>query len=373
MRKLVVILVALAIVMSLVIACAQPAPSPAPSPKPTVTPTPTPAASPSPKPSPTASPAAKPAGWPERLRVGSSEAGHPTYIPAVAISDMIGKYVKLEARAAVYGSIGALGGELNKKNIELGVSASTNVWEAFTGAGGKTPLREGLIFTTGEEIPLLVIARKGSGIKTIADIKGKRWSAKMPGSSTNEAARKAMEKVFGLTEKDFTLMTRTGPETLTAEFREGKVDVANYFTSPSTPWITDLSASGAIYFVPFSDAEIAKLIEAEPQFVPAIMPAGSYPNQKEVLKSFGMLRVIVAHKNLPEDLVYAITAAIYDHFKEFEGYGAALAFFKLPEAIAVDKLQVPVHPGAVKYYKEKGFWTPQHQEKQEKLLKQFGS
>ena len=126
--------------------------------------------------------------------------------------------------------------------------------------------------------------------------------------------------------------------------------------------------AGKVELISDTPEALKKITEKYPMFPIITVPAGTYKGQDKEVTTFGILQTLDCYAGLPADLVYAITAALYDNFEEWSGYHKNVKAFALPGAIDAGKLGIPVHEGAIKYYKEKGYWTAEHEAKQKQLL-----
>lgn len=113
---------------------------------------------------------------------------------------------------------------------------------------------------------------------------------------------------------------------------------------------------------------IAKITTAKPQWGPATLPAGTYKGQSTDVKTFGVCQRIEVRADLPADLVYAITAVLYDHFDEWAAYHSDVLDYKIPASLSPEKMPIPIHDGAIRYYKEKGFWKAEQEARHQSLL-----
>ena len=99
---------------------------------------------------------------------------------------------------------------------------------------------------------------------------------------------------------------------------------------------------------------VDKLVADKPYYAKAVIPAGLYPNNPEATTTFGVLATVVSSSKVPTETVYQVVKAVFDNFEEFKKLHPALANLK-PEDMIKDGLSAPLHDGAVKYYKEKGW------------------
>ena len=92
----------------------------------------------------------------------------------------------------------------------------------------------------------------------------------------------------------------------------------------------------------------------KPYYATATIPAGLYPNNPQATQTYGVLATLVSSSKVPADSVYAVVKAVFDNFEEFKKLHPALANLK-PEDMVKNGLSAPLHEGAAKYYKEKGW------------------
>ena len=99
---------------------------------------------------------------------------------------------------------------------------------------------------------------------------------------------------------------------------------------------------------------VDKLVKAKPYYGYATIPAGLYPNNPQETRTFGVLATLVSSTKVPNESVYAVVKAVFDNFDEFKKLHPALAILD-PKVMVKDGLSAPLHDGAAKYYKEKGW------------------
>ena len=97
-----------------------------------------------------------------------------------------------------------------------------------------------------------------------------------------------------------------------------------------------------------------KLIADKPYYAKAVIPGGLYPNNPDPTTTYGVLATVVSSTKTPPDTVYQVVKAVFDNFEEFKKLHPALAHLK-PENMVKDGLSAPLHEGAARYYKEKGW------------------
>jgi len=197
-----------------------------------------------------------------------------------------------------------------------------------------------------------VVALKDSGIKTIADLKGKRVSIGPAGSGTASAALKILE-AYGIDpDKDIEKFQDTFADAA-RKLKDGNLDVAFAVLAVPAANIVDITTAKPVTIVDIEGESLDKLLEIAPAFSPYEIPAGTYDGQDEPAQTVSQWAVLYVKKDLPEDLVYDLTKVMYEKTEDIAAAHARGEQISIENAIKGIE-PVPFHPGAVKYYKEKG-------------------
>jgi TRAP transporter TAXI family solute receptor len=201
--------------------------------------------------------------------------------------------------------------------------------------------------------PFTVLARKEANIKTFADFKGKRFNVGNPGSGT----RASMEELLagmGWKLSDFSLASELKADEHGPALCDGKIDGFFYGVGHPSANIQDPTISCGAKLVSLTGPAVDKLVAEKPYYAKATIPGGLYANNPEPTTTYGVLATVVASSKVPADTVYQVVKAVFDNFDEFKKLHPALASLT-PEQMVKDGLSAPLHEGAVKYYKEKGW------------------
>lgn len=193
-----------------------------------------------------------------------------------------------------------------------------------------------------------IVASKESGIKTLADLKGKRVSVGAPKSGTEVNAR----TVFAAADLGYDDMSvQYLPFGESVELiKNRQLDATLQSAGLGVASIRDLATSVPITVVSIP-AEVAGRID-DPSFLPATIPAGTYEGQAGAIPTVAINNFLVTRADLDDDTVYAMTKATFENLADLKAAHAAA------DAIALEKATegspVPLHPGAERYYREKG-------------------
>ena len=238
--------------------------------------------------------------------------------------------------------------------LESGFAQSDVAYWAYTGTGiyegqGKVENLRAIANLYPESVH--IVARAGSGIESVRDLKDKRVSLDEPGSGTLVDARIILD-AFGLSENDLT-PSYVKPTQASAMMDEGQLDAFMIVAGYPTASVSELCASAGCELVPIEGTEVDALLERYPFFARDTIPAHTYPgvDQTETL-SVGAQWLVGAE--VDEDLVYGITKALWhDNARKLldDGHikGRAITL-----DTALDGIAVPLHPGAERYYREIG-------------------
>ena len=201
--------------------------------------------------------------------------------------------------------------------------------------------------------PFTVVARKEANIGKFEDFKGKRFNVGNPGSGT----RASMEELLGgmgWKLSDFSLASELKADEHGPALCDGKIDGFFYGVGHPSANIQDPTTSCGAKLVSLSGPAVDKLVEGKPYYAKVTIPAGLYPNNPQATNTYGVLATVVASAKTPADTIYAVTKAVFDNFDEFKKLHPALAHLK-PEDMVKNGLSAPLHDGAARYYKEKGW------------------
>ena len=193
-----------------------------------------------------------------------------------------------------------------------------------------------------------VVASQESGIKTLADLKGKRLSVGAPKSGTELNAR-AILAAAGLKYEDLGQVEYLPFAESVELMKNRQLDATLQSAGLGVASIRDLASSVPITVVEVPADVVAKV---GAPYVAATIPAGTYEGQSADVPTAAVINYLVTHSDAPDDLVYAMTKATFEHLDDLAAAHAAAKAIKL-EAAAKDP-PAPLHPGAEKYFKEKG-------------------
>ncbi len=187
-------------------------------------------------------------------------------------------------------------------------------------------------------------------IKTVADLKGKNVSIGAGGSGTYFNAIDILG-AYDLTEDDITATYQDFGDSADA-LKDGKIDAAFIVAGAPTTAITDLATTKDIYLVSLDEEHVNKLIETSPYYSSCTIASDVYDLDSDIT-TVGVGAVVLAADSVSEDDIYAFCADIFDNAADLVDSHAKYAEVSLEEGASITT--VPYHPGAAKYFSEKGF------------------
>ena len=194
-----------------------------------------------------------------------------------------------------------------------------------------------------ETVQLVTLA--DSGIKSYEDLKGKKVSVGAPGSGTYANAEQLLE-IHGLTMDDIQAQNLDFGES-TDSIQSGQIDAAFITAGYPTGAVEALNATKEVSIVPVSAEKAEELIAKYPYYAVDTIPAGTYGLAEDV-PAVSVLAMLAVNKDLSEDLVYAMTKAIYSNTDKISHAKGAL----IKAETALDGIGIEIHPGAKKYFDE---------------------
>lgn len=202
---------------------------------------------------------------------------------------------------------------------------------------------------------LHVVASKDSNVKTLEDFKGKTVSVGARGSG-NEVNCRQIFKYFGLDYKNVNPIFLPYGETAD-QFKDRQLDGFVFTIGTPNPAIQDITTAQEVAFVPLEGKKVDELVNTFPFLVKDAIPAGTYKGQDKPVPTLSVQCILVVNKNMSEEDVYAMTKALYDNLDDVSkahNKGSEISMERAAEGITI-----PFHPGAAKYFAEKGVKLPQ--------------
>ncbi|MHC1742199.1 MAG: TAXI family TRAP transporter solute-binding subunit [Syntrophobacteraceae bacterium] len=240
---------------------------------------------------------------------------------------------------------------VNKKEAELALVQSDTLDFAYKGQESFKEKLTGMkaIAVLYPEIIQLVVRADGP-VKTFADLKGLKVGVGAPGSGTEANFRQLMD-VYGLTKEAVNAQYLSFSES-GEQFKDKHIDAFLVTAGIPNAAIIDISSQHDIRILNIADDMAKKLTEKYSFLSPVKVPANTYKNQTEAVSTVAVNAVLIVNSEIKDDVVYNLTKALFDNQAEL---AAAHAKGKeLSAENAVKGVSIPFHPGAEKYFKEKG-------------------
>ena len=293
------------------------------------------------------------------LTIGTGGVTGVYYAAGGAICRLVNKD---RAKHGIRCSVESTGGSVFNVNtikageLDLGVAQSDVQYNAakgqgqFKDAGAWGDLRA--VMSLHPE-PFTVVTRKEANIRSFADLKGKKFNVGNPGSGTRASLEEliaAMNWKLG----DFALASELKADEHGPALCDGKIDGFFYAVGHPSANIQDPTTTCGAKLVSVTGPAVEKLVKDKPYYAYATIPAGLYPGNPQETKTYGVLATLVSSSKVPADTIYTVVKAVFDNFEEFKKLHPALANLK-PEDMVKNGLSAPLHEGAARYYKEKGW------------------
>ena len=242
-------------------------------------------------------------------------------------------------------------------DLEFGIAQADRQYQAYNGLSeweGKPQKDLRAVFALAPEA-VTFVAAEDSGIKSLKDAKGKVVNIGNPGSGNRQNAIDVFEAAGINIEKDLkaeSIKAADAPRML----QDGRIDGFFYTVGHPNGNIKEATAGKRkVRIVPITEAEVASLLKEAPYYSMTEIPMDQYPdavNAKDKVKTVGMLATLVTSADTPDDVVYAVTKEVMTNLDQFRKLHPALA--NLTAESMLQGLTAPIHPGALKYYKEAG-------------------
>jgi TRAP transporter TAXI family solute receptor len=288
--------------------------------------------------------------WPDQLLIGTASPGGTYYVYGEGLATILTRALDLPVvRLATEGPTQNIelleAGEAKLGFVTIGIAL-----QAWNGTGvwaGKKPARSMRAIFPMYDTPFQFLVLQESGIRSVAEMAGKRVGVG-PRGGTSAAY---FPEFFNTLKVPVNLVFGEWAE-LAAQVHQRTLDVLAVGAGVPFPSFVELEAKGKVRYIAFAPEQIATLRLAMPELTPSRIPAGTYPSLLRHYQTLGLYNFAVAHADLPDDLVYNVVRAVFENHEEMmEAHAAAAA--TVPANVDRNSF-LPLHPGAIRYYRQIG-------------------
>jgi uncharacterized protein len=259
---------------------------------------------------------------------------------------------KISATAEAAGASVGNAKLLGTRDIESAFVAADILDAAYNGTGqfNGAPIKN--LRALGALYPETVqlITRADSGINSVRDLKGKSISSGSPGSGQYQLLTDLLQ-VHGMSRADVKEDLSSFTQAVD-KIKDGNLHATLITAGVPTAAVTDFAQSHALKVIPLSGPEIAALQKQQPFYTNVQLPANTYRGQTAAVDTLAVMAVWTAHDGVPDNVAYEVTKALYENTAIMGQVHVQGKNITLATATAVGN--VPLHPGALRYFKEKG-------------------
>ena len=269
---------------------------------------------------------------------------------------------KDRAKHGIRCSVESTGGSVFNINTikagELDFGVAQSDWQFHALNGTKVFEKDGkyadlrAVFSLHPE-PFTVLSRKEANITSLDGLKGKRVNIGNPGSGTRASMEELMG-ALGWKTSDFSLASELKADEHGAALCDNKIDAFYYGVGHPSANIQDPITTCGARLVPLAGPAVDKLVAGAPFYAKVNIPGGLYAGHPNPTPTYGVMATFVSSAKVPEATVYELVKAVFENFDEFKKLHPAFVGLE-PKDMIKNGNSAPLHPGAAKYYKEKGW------------------
>jgi uncharacterized protein len=258
-------------------------------------------------------------------------------------------------------SVESTGGSVSNLNairnggIDFGIVQSDWQYHAYKGTGffsDQKPFKElRSVFSLYTETFTMAVLEK-SGIKKIDDIVGKRVNFGPQGSGMNATMEVLME-AKGWTKDSFAAVNYLQPSEQPKALCDGKIDVMIYAAGNPNGVLQEATQTCRVKILSIDSETIEKLVKEDPFYAKAMIPGGVYAGNPKNIETFGVKASVVTSEKASSDVVYNMTKAVFENLDNLKTLHPVFSSLK-KESMIREGNSAPIHPGALKYFKEAG-------------------
>jgi TRAP transporter TAXI family solute receptor len=244
---------------------------------------------------------------------------------------------------------------LKDGEITLGIVQSDWQYNAYRGLGvfaDGAPFKElRAVFSLHSEMFTVAVA-KNSTIKQFSDLKGKRVNIGDEGSGMREIMQNLMDSM-GWTKRSFAVASELRPLEASRELCAGKIDAMVFAAGHPNGLIQEVTANCGARLISVQGPQVNRLIEKNPFYARTAIPGGMYQGNPKNIATFGVKATLLTTADADEQAIYQLTKSVFDNFDNFKSLHFVFATLEKERMMNVG-LVAPLHPGALRYYREMG-------------------
>jgi len=291
-----------------------------------------------------------------RLIIATGSTGGVYYPLGRGLASIISKYIPY-ADATAEVTTASLDNCLlvGKGKADIAFTMADTAWDAYRGQGKgfkeKMNLRTIAVFYPNN---MHVVTVEDKRIEKVTDLKGKRVSTGAPGSGTEIVALRVLE-AYGLNPDKDLSRDKLGASESAGALKDGKIDAYFWVGGLPTASVTDLAATPGtkMKLIGHADAVPKMREKYGPLYVKGVIPAKTYPGQNMDVPIVVLWNLLVCNENMKENVAYDIVKALFDHKPELMAAQSDAKYLAL-EPQTTGGSPIPFHPGAIRYFAEKG-------------------
>ncbi len=290
-----------------------------------------------------------------RLSIATGGTGGVYYPLGGGMASVISKYIPYaEATAEVTTASVDNCRLVGAGKADLALIMADSGWDAYQGRGvfkEKIPLRTLFAFYPNN---MHIVTVEGRGIEKVTDLKGKRVSTGAPGSGTEVMALRVLE-AFGIDPDKDIKRDKLGASESAGALKDRKIDAYFWVGGVPTASVTDVAATPGIKIKLIGhDDALPKMREKYgPLYVKGVIPAKAYPGLDADVPITVVWNIVICHEKMKGDVAYDIVKTLFDHKPELVAVHKEASWLSL-EPQATGGSPIPFHPGAIRFYTEKG-------------------
>ena len=253
------------------------------------------------------------------------------------------------------GSVANVNG-MKSGDLDMGVVQSDVQYRAYHGEDNfesDGPWEEMRAVFTMHGEPLTVVARADSGIEHFSDFPGKRVNIGNLGSGQRNTMNVVMN-AMGWDTDTFSLASQLDAAEQAAALSDNNIDAMVYVVGHPNGSIQEATTTIDARLIPVTGPEIDEIIEENPFYTRSVIPGGLYRGNDEDVETFGVAATFVSSTAVDEDVIYETVKAVFENFDRFTRLHPAFANLNEEDMIS-DGLTAPLHDGAARYYRERGW------------------